>query len=92
MRYCYFLLFLTLPVFGYAQPPVEVNSKRLNQTLEELAGFGRNPDGAPNRVAFSDGDLKARVYVRELMDQAGLETRSMLPEILSAVGREKAPG
>ena len=42
--------------------------------MEELAGFGRNPDGAPNRVAYSDGDLKARVYVRELMDQAGLET------------------
>lgn len=74
MRFCYFLLFLTLPVFGYAQPPVEVNSKRLNQTLQELAGFGRNPDGAPNRVAYSDGDLKARVYVRELMNQAGLET------------------
>lgn len=74
MRFCYLLLFLTLPVFIYAQPPVEVNSKRLNQTMEELAGFGRNPDGAPNRVAYSDGDLKARIYVRELMDQAGLET------------------
>ncbi|MGB5654718.1 MAG: Zn-dependent hydrolase [Robiginitalea sp.] len=74
MRYFYFFLWLALPVFSYAQPPYEVNADRLNQTLEELAGFGRNSDGAPNRVAFSDGDLKAHVYVRELMNQAGLET------------------
>jgi len=74
MRYCYFLLLFALPVLCFTQPPVEVNSTRLNKTLEELADFGRNSDGAPNRVAFSDGDVKARDYVRELMDQAGLET------------------
>jgi N-carbamoyl-L-amino-acid hydrolase len=92
MRYCYFLLLLALPAFCYAQPPVEVNSTRLNKTLEELAGFGRNPDGAPNRVAFSDGDLKARGYVRELMNQAGLETS--IDAAGNIIGRKpgKSPG
>ncbi len=92
MRYCYFLLLLAFPVLSYGQPPIEVNAERLNQTLEELAGFGRNSQGAPNRVAFSDGDLKARAYVQELMNQAGLETR--IDAAGNIIGRRegKSPG
>lgn len=92
MRYCYFLLLLVFPVFSYAQTPVKVDAERLNQTLGELAGFGRNSDGAPNRVAFSDGDLKARVYVRELMNQAGLQTS--IDAAGNIIGRRagKSPG
>ena len=92
MHYCYFLLLLVFPVFSYAQTPVKVDAERLNQTLGELAGFGRNSDGAPNRVAFSDGDLKARVYVRELMNQAGLQTS--IDAAGNIIGRRagKSPG
>lgn len=53
---------------------LEVNGSRLNRTMEELARFGATPEGGINRVAFSDADMEAREYVRELMDSAGLRT------------------
>ena len=74
MKYHNFLFFALLPIFAIAQVPSTVNSERLNKTLEQLAGFGRDADGAPNRVAYSDGDIKARAFVKELMEKAGLET------------------
>ena len=57
-----------------AQEVPTVNSDRLNQSLEDLAGYGRNENGQPNRVAYSDGDLEARAFVIRLMKDAGLET------------------
>jgi hypothetical protein len=56
-------------------PDLRVDAARLNRTLEELAPSGggwRNPN---RRVAYSDGDLQGRAYVRELMEAAGLSTR-----------------
>ena len=57
-----------------AQQNPAVNDDRLNKSLEALAGYGRDADGQPNRVAFSDGDLEGRTYVIGLMEKAGLET------------------
>ena len=57
-----------------AQQPVTVDAGRLNGSLEDLARYGRDENGQPNRVAFSDGDLEGRAYVMNLMRQAGLET------------------
>lgn len=57
-----------------AIPDVEVNGPRLNRTMEELARFGATLEGGTNRVAFSDADLEAREYVRELMESGGLRT------------------
>jgi hypothetical protein len=37
-----------------------VNSQRLQQTLEKLSEFGRNPEGGVTRLGFSDEDLAAR--------------------------------
>jgi N-carbamoyl-L-amino-acid hydrolase len=74
MKYHILLFLALLPVFSIAQTPERVNSERLNKTLEQLAVFGRDVNGAPNRVAFSDGDIKARGFVKELMEKAGLET------------------
>jgi N-carbamoyl-L-amino-acid hydrolase len=50
-----------------------VDGTRLNGWLEELSRFGRREDGGVDRVAFSDADLGARRWVRELMDASGLD-------------------
>ncbi len=49
-----------------------VNGDRLNQTLEELAQIGRQPDKTIKRLAFSDADLAAREKLRDWMQAAGM--------------------
>ena len=66
------LLLCLLSVSG--QDVLKVNAERLNKSLEELAGYGRDPNGQPNRVAFSDGDAEGRKFVMGLMREAGLKT------------------
>jgi N-carbamoyl-L-amino-acid hydrolase len=52
-----------------------INASRLENTLLTLATFGRDEHGAPNRVAFSDGDILGREYVMSLMQDAGLQVK-----------------
>jgi N-carbamoyl-L-amino-acid hydrolase len=52
-----------------------INSQRLQATLEKLSEFGRNPEGGVTRLGFSQADLDARSYVMSLMKDAGLEIR-----------------
>ena len=59
-----------------AQQPLKINRDRLWGTLQQLATYGRDADGQPNRVAYSDGDIAGRAYVTELMRQAGLTVRT----------------
>ncbi len=56
-------------------PGQHVNAQRLQQTLEKLSEFGRNPEGGVTRLGFSEADLAARDYVMGLMRQAGLAVR-----------------
>ncbi len=58
-----------------APPGQHVNAQRLQQTLEKLSEFGRNPEGGVTRLGFSEADLAAREYVMGLMRQAGLAVR-----------------
>lgn len=55
-----------------AQETPAVNADRLEHTLQQLATYGRDAEGWPNRVAYSDGDLAGRAYVMDLMREAGL--------------------
>ena len=57
-----------------AQQAARINADRLNQNLDALARYGKDANGQPNRVAFSDGDLEGRAFVIGLMEKAGLET------------------
>ncbi len=50
---------------------LRVDGARLNQTLESLKAFGRTPEGGISRVAFSQADRDARVYVTGLLEEAG---------------------
>ena len=60
------------PAPGIADP--RVNAARLmEQLLQRLAEFGRNPEGGVSRVAYSDADRQGREYVTGLMRDAQLE-------------------
>ena len=54
-------------------PPLRVNGVRLNQHLQELAQFGKNPQGGVSRVAYSEADRQGREYVLGLMRAAKLD-------------------
>lgn len=49
-----------------------VDADRLNRRLAELATYSSTPDGT-TRLAFSDEDLAARLWLSERMAEAGLD-------------------
>jgi N-carbamoyl-L-amino-acid hydrolase len=53
---------------------LNINSGRLNRTVQELGSIGDSPLGM-QRVAFSPEDVTGREYVISLMQKAGMETR-----------------
>ncbi len=70
------LLISMTPLWLMAQAQPRVNRDRLWGTLQQLATYGLDAGGRPNRVAYSDGDIAGRAYVTGLMRQAGLEVRT----------------
>ncbi len=56
------------------QVDLRISGERLLGNLRTLAQFGATKDGGISRVAYSDADLNARAFVRQLMHSAGLET------------------
>ncbi|HEX7286860.1 MAG TPA: M20 family metallo-hydrolase [Candidatus Angelobacter sp.] len=66
---------LSLAAAAQTVPPVHVNGRRINDHLNALSQFGRNPQGGVSRVAYSDADLKGREYAMSLMKEAGLQVR-----------------
>ncbi|WP_075351859.1 Zn-dependent hydrolase [Algoriphagus marinus] len=75
MKYLILLIALSISFHTLAQtnPELRVNTNRLNNSLEMLSTYGKNSNGGSDRVAFSSHDIAARVYVMELMRNAGLE-------------------
>jgi len=66
---------LALHRFAFAsQPQRRVNGARLNHHLQELAEFGKNPQGGVTRLAYSDADARGREFVMGLMRAAKLDT------------------
>jgi len=70
---------------GKSAASLRVNSSRLEAGLEALAAFGKTPEGGVNRAAFSESDLRARLFIREMMIEAGLSVR--LDEAGNIIGR-----
>ncbi|MGH7631058.1 MAG: M20/M25/M40 family metallo-hydrolase, partial [Gemmatimonadales bacterium] len=68
---------LPIPPLGAAPLPTadpEINPARLmEQLLQRLAQFGRNPEGGVSRVGYSEADRQGREYVTGLMREAELE-------------------
>ena len=50
-----------------------IDSDRLKTHLKELSAFGRNPERGISRIAFSGADNKARQWLIEKMQRAGLQ-------------------
>src|SRR5258707_4473837 len=53
-----------------------ISSQRLQESLEKLSEFGKNPEGGVTRLGYSETQLAARKYVSGLMEHAGLRVRS----------------
>jgi len=51
------------------------SAERMEQRIQALSRFGANPQGGVSRVAFSKADIEGRAYIKDLMEQAGLEVR-----------------
>ncbi len=65
-----------LPVTLAAAPAdLRANADRMQQHIKALSAFGANADGGVDRIAFSEADLAARAYIRDLMRAAGLSVR-----------------
>jgi len=62
-----------------------VNATRLEQRIEELAKYGKTPEGGVNRVAFSEKDIQSREYILSLMKEAGLKVH--IDESGNIIGR-----
>lgn len=74
MKYLFLTFALTLASLGTSSAQsLQVNSKRLSQSLSTLATYGKNEKGGSDRVAYSVHDLAARPFVKELLAAAGLE-------------------
>jgi N-carbamoyl-L-amino-acid hydrolase len=58
-----------------ASPARHVQQQRFWDTLQQLATFGKNPEGGVTRVGFTETDLAGRAYVISLMKDAGLDVR-----------------
>jgi N-carbamoyl-L-amino-acid hydrolase len=52
-----------------------IDSARLARELETLAGFSEAPSPAVTRIVFSEQDLHARAWLRQLYSAAGLDVR-----------------
>src|SRR5262245_8906810 len=56
-----------------SQPPLRVNGPRISDHIQQLAEFGKNPQGGVSRVAYSEADKQGREYVVGLMREAKLD-------------------
>jgi ureidoglycolate amidohydrolase len=54
---------------------VEIHQDQLNTELSTLASLSSGPPPGVTRIVFSDADLEARAYVKQLCVEAGLAVR-----------------
>jgi len=54
-------------------PDLRVNCERLREDMDALARIGRHDDQGIYRMAFSDGDMAGRAWLRQRIGEGGLE-------------------
>ena len=64
------LILFVLPLF--AQDPLRVDHKRLNDNFIKLSRISSVEFGSLSRVAYTDADIDGRKYVMQLMKSAGM--------------------
>ena len=59
--------------FNSTAQQLGINADRLHKNLINLSTYGKNAAGGSDRIAYSKHDVEARVYIKELMKNAGME-------------------
>lgn len=54
-------------------PPLEVDTDRLKRDIQALSAIGREESHGIYRMAFSDGDMAGRDWLRQRIEDAGLD-------------------
>ncbi|NUU60124.1 Zn-dependent hydrolase [Paenibacillus agri] len=54
---------------------LRINSKRLEESIHELAEFGLNENGGMDRTTFTPDELAARDWLKDQLEQLALELR-----------------
>ncbi len=67
------LAFFTCLNFAFSQQNIFPSQERLEAHLVALSKFGTNPQGGVSRLGFSDAAIQARQFVKNLMEEAGLD-------------------
>ncbi len=57
------------------EPVLRANARRMEERIQRLAEFGKDPRGGVSRLAFSEADLQGRHYIISLMREVGLAVR-----------------
>jgi len=52
---------------------MQVNAERIEKDFTHIAQFGHLENGGVTRLAFSQEDLKAREYLKQVMEELKLE-------------------
>ena len=87
----FFLLWIAIFILSSLCPcevqtdKLRINPERLMHRIEKLAEFGKTPEGGVKRVAFSETDIQSRLYIVDLMKEAGLKVH--VDEAGNIIGR-----
>lgn len=60
---------------GLQTDDLTVDSSRLRQQIDELASFSDSSSPSVTRILYTESDIKARRYIKNLMDASGLVVR-----------------
>ncbi len=60
---------------AFNQTTIKVNEQRIESRIMELSKFGKDANGHGYRVAYTKGDIEARLWYMGLMKKAGLDVR-----------------
>lgn len=71
---------------------LKIDSQRLRADFDTLAFIGATPEGGINRLALSPEDMKARAWLADQIEQAGLLLRDDDAGNLSGVLKSATPG
>ena len=76
MKHLFFAVLVLVAAVGWTaegENEVKVNADRLNQRFTDLSQYGKNPAGGMDRFAFSDADIESRPFLKQSLEDAGLE-------------------
>lgn len=68
----FLFLLILVSQLCYSQTPIKASASRMEERINALSQFGATPEGGVSRVAYSEADIAGRMYIMNLMKNAGL--------------------